>query len=57
MSRFDTISVQKQKDIYYSRFRFIYFEQTVVQIKKEIHLDVEILIIKTNIIITLLYYV
>ncbi len=35
-SRFDTISVQheKKKEIYYARFLFIYFEQTVVQIKK-----------------------
>ncbi len=42
-SRFDTISVQhEKKKIYYARFLFIYFEQTVVQIKK-IHLDVKIL--------------
>ncbi len=36
-SRFDTISVQheKKKEIYYARFLFIYFEQTVVQIKKK----------------------
>ncbi len=34
-SRFDTISVQhEKKKIYYARFLFIYFEQTVVQIKK-----------------------
>ncbi len=34
-SRFDTISVQHEKNkIYYARFLFIYFEQTVVQIKK-----------------------
>ncbi len=31
-SRFDTISVQQEKQIYYARFLFIYFEQTVVQI-------------------------
>ncbi len=35
-SRFDTISVQhEKKEIYYARFIFIYFEQTVVQIKKK----------------------
>ncbi len=35
MSRFDTISVQQEKkEFYYARFLFIYFEQTVVQIKK-----------------------
>ncbi len=35
-SRFDTISVQhEKKEIYYARFLFIYFEQTVVQIKIE----------------------
>ncbi len=36
MSRFDTILVQqaKKKEIYYARFRIIYFEQTVVQFKK-----------------------
>ncbi len=46
-SRFDTISVQHdKKEIYYARFLFIYFEQTVVQIKK-IHLDVKILHIIT----------
>ncbi len=39
--------------IYYARFLFIYFEQTVVQIKKKIHLDVKILIINTNTIIIL----
>ncbi len=50
-SRFVTISVQQEKkEIYYARFLFIYFEQTVVQIKKKIHLDVKILNI-----ITLLY--
>ncbi len=32
----------KKNEIYYARFLFIYFEQTVVQIKK-IHLDVKIL--------------
>ncbi len=45
-SRFDTISVQHEKKIYYARFLFIYFEQTVEQIKK-MHLDVEILHIIT----------
>ncbi len=45
------------KKIYYARFLFIYFEQTVVQIKKQIHLNVKILISNTNTIITLLYYV
>ncbi len=35
-SRFDTISVQhEKKEIYYARFIFIYFEQTVVQIKNK----------------------
>ncbi len=36
-SRFDTISVQheKKKEIYYARFLFIYFEQTVVQTEKK----------------------
>ncbi len=34
-SRFDTISVQhEKKKIYYARFLLLYFEQTVVQIKK-----------------------
>ncbi len=43
-SRFDKISVyQEKKEIYYAWFLFIYFEQTVVQIKKKIHLDVKIL--------------
>ncbi len=37
----------KNKEIYYARFLFIYFEQTVVQIKKKIHLDVKILHIIT----------
>ncbi len=37
---------RKKKDIYYARFLFIYFEQTIVQIKK-IHLDVKILHIIT----------
>ncbi len=48
-SRFDTISVQhEKKKIYYARFLFIYFEQTVVQIIiKKIHLDVKILHIIT----------
>ncbi len=47
-SRFDTISVQQEKKlIYYARFLLIYFEQTVVQIKKKIHLDVKILNIIT----------
>ncbi len=33
-SRVDTISAQqKKKEIYYAQFIFIYFEQTVVQIK------------------------
>ncbi len=36
----------KKKEIFYARFLFIYFEQTVVQIKK-IHLDVKILHIIT----------
>ncbi len=36
----------KKKEIYYARFLFIYFEQTVVQIKK-IYLDVKILHIIT----------
>ncbi len=44
LSWFDTIAVhQEKKEIYYARFLFIYFEQTVVQIKKKIHLDVKIL--------------
>ncbi len=43
-SRFDTISVQQEKkQIYYAQSLFIYFEQTVVQIKKNSHLDVKIL--------------
>ncbi len=37
---------REKKEIYYARFLFIYFEQTVVQIKK-IHLDVKILHIIT----------
>ncbi len=35
--------IREKKEIYYARFLFIYFEQTVVQIKKKIHLDVKIL--------------
>ncbi len=46
-----------KKKICYARGFFIYFEQTVVQIKIKIHLDAKILIINTNTIITLLYYV
>ncbi len=53
-SRFDTISVrQGEKEIYYARFLFLYFEQTVEQIKKNVHLVVKILIINTNTVITL----
>ncbi len=37
----------KKKEIYYAQFLFIYFEQTVVQIKKKFHLDVKILHIIT----------
>ncbi len=44
-----------KKEIYYAQFLFIYFEQTVVQIIIFFHLDVKILIINTNTIITLLY--
>ncbi len=40
--RYDFGTTWKKKEIYYARFLFIYFEQTVVQIKK-IHLDVKIL--------------
>ncbi len=49
-SRFDTISVQqeKEKKIYYARFIFIYFEQTVVQITFFFCLDVKILNIILN---------
>ncbi len=46
-SRFDTISVQQGKKIYYARYLFIYFEQTVVQITIFFHLDVKILNIIT----------
>ncbi len=46
-SRFDTISVQQEKKIYYARFLFIYYEQTVVQITIFFHLDVKILNIIT----------
>ncbi len=43
-SRFDTILVQQgKKQIYYASFRFIYFEQTLVQIIYFFHLDVNIL--------------
>ncbi len=55
--RFDTISVQQGKTIYYARVLFLYFEQTVVQITIFFHLDVKILIINTNTIITFLDYV
>ncbi len=37
----------KKKGNLYARFLFIYFEQTVVQINKKIHLDVKILHIIT----------
>ncbi len=48
----------KKKESYYARFLFIYFEQTVVQIMIFFfHLDLKILIITTNTIITLLCYV
>ncbi len=57
-SRFDTISVQQgKKEIFYARVLFIYFEQTLVQIKNKFHLDAKILFINTNTIIILLYYV
>ncbi len=36
-----------EKNNYYARFLFNYFEQTVVQIKKNIHLEVKILNIIT----------
>ncbi len=55
--RYDFGTTRKKKEIYYVRGLFIYFEQTVVQIKKKFHLDAKILIINTNTIITLLYYV
>ncbi len=48
--RYDFGTTGKKKQIYYAQFLFICFEQTVVQIKKKIHLDVKILNI-----ITLLY--
>ncbi len=38
---------KNKKQIYYSQFLLIYFEQTVVQIKKKFHLDVKILHIIT----------
>ncbi len=38
---------RKKKEIYYARFLFIYFEQTVVQITIFSHLDVKILNIIT----------
>ncbi len=42
-SRFDNDFVQQEKkEIYYARFLFIYFEQTVVQITIVSHLDVKI---------------
>ncbi len=53
MSQFDMISVKKKKKRYLLCYvLFLYFEQTVVQIKNTI-----ILILNTNTIITLLYYV
>ncbi len=36
---------EKKTNLLYVRFLFIYFEQTVVQIKKKFHLDVNILIL------------
>ncbi len=33
--RYDFGTTWKKKEIYYARFLFIYFEQTVVQIKKK----------------------
>ncbi len=49
----------EKKDIYYALFRFLFlfFLQTVVQITIFFHLDVKILIINTNTINTLLYYI
>ncbi len=59
MSRFGTylgsrvtVRYNRNKLFYYAQFLFIYFERTVVQIKK-IHLDAKILIINTNPIIIL----
>ncbi len=54
---YDFGTTEKSKEIYYAPVLFIYFENTVVQITIFFHLDVNILIIKTNTIITLLYYV
>ncbi len=55
MVRYDFGTTGTKKEIYYAQFRFIYF--TVVQITIFFHLDAKILIINTNTIITLLYYV
>ncbi len=57
MVQYDFGTTGEKTLIYYAWFLFNYFEQTVVQIKKQIHLDVKIQIINTNTIITLLYYV
>ncbi len=54
--RYDFGTTGEKKEIYYALVLFIYFEQTVVQIKKKIHLDAKILISNTNTIITLLHY-
>ncbi len=41
--RYDFGTTGKKKEIYYARFLFIYFEQTVVQITFFSYLDVKIL--------------
>ncbi len=45
--RYNFGTTGKKKEIYYAQFLFIYCEQTVVQIKKKIHLNVKILNIIT----------
>ncbi len=49
--RYNFGTTEEKKEIYYARFLFIYYEQTVVQKKKKIHLDVKILIINTIVIL------
>ncbi len=57
--RYNFGSTRKIQQIYYARFLFIYFEQTVVQITILSHLDVKILniILNYNVIYKNLQYI
>ncbi len=56
--RYDFGTTGEKKRNLLCSFLFIYFEQTIVQIfNKKVHVDVKILIINTNTIITLCYII